>query len=245
LVQDTELVRKGRTSQALIKILLGLFSCGLVLSIGAQQASAAVSGVSFIGSSQVAGYPSTWTVGFALSDSLTKTGVITAKFPSGFVIPSTPTIVMISGFVSCTATGVTTGQSVAVSLAGNSCSLTATTEGKFSISGIVNPSSGTYAAAGFTVKTNKNSNTTEVANSATEVITAAPSPTISALNVVKGSSGGGTVVVLTGTNMLWPSSVTFGGVSGVVGVVTETSISVTTGARRQILQQVLVFRQQP
>ena len=152
-------MRKGRTSQALIKVAFGFFACGLVLSIGAQQASAAVSAVSFAGSSQVAGATTTWTVGFSTSNTSTSAlsagSTVTAVFATGFIIPATPTIALAANFSNCTATGVTTGQSVVITLANNgatTCALAKNKSATLTIAGITNPVAGTYAASLFSVK---------------------------------------------------------------------------------------------
>ena len=133
----------------------GLFACGLVLSIGAQQASAAVSAVTFAGSNPVAGATTTWTVGFTTSNTVSTSALaagstVTAVFATGFIIPATPTIALAANFSNCTATGVTTGQSVVITLANNgatTCALAKNKSATLTIAGITNPVAGTYAAS--------------------------------------------------------------------------------------------------
>src|SRR5262249_57368380 len=64
-----------------------------------------VTGVSFAGSPQTGGARSDWTVGFTTSSSgaLAAASTITIAFNAGFTVPATPTIVLVSGFTSCTA----------------------------------------------------------------------------------------------------------------------------------------------
>jgi len=151
------------------------------------------------------------------------------------VAPGAPTI------GTATATGSTTA-TVAFTAPGSDGGATITTYTATSSPGGVTATlsqagSGTIAVTGLTTGTAytfavtaTNSAGTSLASAASNSITTVAAPTITSLNVVKGSSDGGTVVVLTGTNLLSPLSVTFGGSAGVVGAVTATSISVTTSS---------------
>ena len=147
---------------------------GMVLFGSGQSAQATVNTVTFSGASQVAAATTDWTVGFTTNatgnTNLAAGGTVTAVFDSAFTIPATPTIALLTGFVSCTATGSTTGTTVTITLAGASCALGKGVAATFSIAGITNPVAGTYLAAGFTVATSKE--TTAVADGANEVITA-------------------------------------------------------------------------
>ncbi|KAJ5151513.1 uncharacterized protein N7482_010765 [Penicillium canariense] len=55
-------------------------------------------------------------------------------------------------------------------------------------------------------------------------------PTISRINPTSGPSTGGTTVIITGTNLATPTTVTFGGTGATINSSTPTSISVTTPA---------------
>jgi len=55
-----------------------------------------------------------------------------------------------------------------------------------------------------------------------------PPPTITSVNPSSGSTGGGTTVDLSGTNLLYATSITFGGSSGTLVTDSATAISVTT-----------------
>ncbi len=187
---------------------LGLFSCGLALSIGAQQASAAVNTVSFTGLSQVAGATSTWTVGFSTSNNnssaLAAGSTVTAVFAAGFVIPATPTIALAANFSNCTATGVTTGQSVVITLANSNgtCALAKNKSATFTIAGITNPEAKTYPASDFSVKTSNSFDLTASPADSAVVITAnAPSAPTSVVG-----TAGNTQVSLT-----WSAPVSNGG----------------------------------
>ncbi|MBV8721208.1 MAG: hypothetical protein JO277_03600, partial [Candidatus Eremiobacteraeota bacterium] len=111
------------------------------------------------------GKDATWTVGFTTSAAGTGTtgalagaDTVTVTFPSGFTIPSTPTVALTSGFTSCTAAGSTTGQVVTITLSGASCSLPANTAAQLTIAGITNAAAGTYSTA--TVATSSDTSAT-------------------------------------------------------------------------------------
>jgi hypothetical protein len=116
----------------------------------------AVTAVSFTPGSTVANATSTWTVVHTEATALAAAGTITVVLPSGFTIPSTPTITLGTGFTSCTATAATTGQSILITLAGVSCASTVGAN-SLTIAGITNGGAGVYAASGFTVKTSADS----------------------------------------------------------------------------------------
>lgn len=101
-----------------------------------------------------AGATATWTVAFTSSAAITaaSTNTVTVTFPTGFVIPATPTVTEPSGFSSCTGTTASTsGQTVTIAL-GSSCTLAATTPASVTIAGITNPGAGSYET-GFSVAT--------------------------------------------------------------------------------------------
>ena len=121
-------------------------------------AASAVTGVTFSGSSTVAGATANWTEGFTTSASgaLNAGKTITVVFNPGFTVPATPTIVLNTGFTSCTATGSATGQTVTITLAGASCAVPNSGAATLTINGITNPlAAGPLAANTFSVKTSQ------------------------------------------------------------------------------------------
>ena len=117
----------------------------------------AVTGVTVNGATNVAHATESWTVGFTTSTAAVTTGpgpyggalvagdTMSVSFPTNFVIPATPTIGLTPADfgASCTATGVTTGQTVHVTLAGT-CTLGNNSPASFTIGGITNAPAGTY-----------------------------------------------------------------------------------------------------
>ena len=100
----------------------------------------------------------TWTAAFTTTAGapLAAGDTITVAFPSAFTITAAPTITLTgAGYTSCTATGATNGTTVTITLAGASCALAASSAGTLTISGVTNPVAATYAAAGFSVATIK------------------------------------------------------------------------------------------
>ena len=115
-----------------------------------------VTGVTFTGSSQAAAATADWTIGFTTSatGALNAGKTITVVFNPGFTVPASPTIVLNSGFTSCTATGSAVGQTVTITLAGASCALANSTAATLTINGLTNPTlAGSLAANTFSVKT--------------------------------------------------------------------------------------------
>ena len=102
---------------------------------------ATVSSVSFSGATQSAGTVTTWTVGFrsSVAGALATGDTITVAFNVNFVTPATPVIVLVT----------------TLSNSGGACVHTANTVASLTIAGITNPLAGAYAAAGFTVATNR------------------------------------------------------------------------------------------
>ena len=117
----------------------------------------AVTGVTVNGATNVAHATESWTVNFSTSTAAVTTGpgpyggalvagdTMSVSFPTNFVIPATPTIgLTLADFgASCTATGVTTGQTVHVTLAGT-CTLGNNSPASFTIGGVTNAPAGTY-----------------------------------------------------------------------------------------------------
>ena len=208
---------------------------------------AAVSNVSFSGASQVAYAQTTWTVSFRISSALSGANTVTVVFPAGFAIPAVPTIALTAGFVTCSATGATTGaigaiQTVTASLTNNggTCALASGTIGTLTIAGIVNPAAARVAKAGFTVKTSVSSNTTAVADGNDETIDAT-TRTITSITPSIGTTAGGTSVTIAGTNLGSTTLVTFGGVAGTSLVnVNSTTVTVTTPAGTAGAQDVVL-----
>ena len=65
-------------------------------------------------------------------------------------------------------------------------------------------------------------------------------PTLSTLNITSGSRLGGSAVTITGVGFVAGATVSFGGVAATVGVVTSTTIALTTEAHQSGLVNVLV-----
>ena len=115
-----------------------------------------VSAVTFAGATNKANVTETWTVGFTTSSTgaLAAGDTITAAFPAGFAIGSSPTVTFLAGFTGCApATGVVNGTAVTVALP-SGCSLGASKGATISFP-VTNPTAGTYAASGFSVHTSE------------------------------------------------------------------------------------------
>ena len=100
----------------------------------------------------------TWTAAFTTTAGapLAAGDAITVAFPSAFTITAAPTITLTgAGYTSCTATGVTNGTTVTITLAGAGCALAASSAGTLTIGGVTNPVAATYPAASFSVATIK------------------------------------------------------------------------------------------
>ena len=117
-----------------------------------------VSGVSFSGSSQAASATgTTWTVDFTTSDpngALVGGDYIYVTFPAGFVIPTSPEV-LLEGFSSCSTTSVISSgfdDQVTIELPAG-CTLAASTGAAVEIEGITNPTAGTYDNTLFSVST--------------------------------------------------------------------------------------------
>ncbi len=134
--------------------------------------------VTFAGTPQTANARSTWSVGFTASASgALKTGdAITINFASGFSIPANPVITLTGAYANCSATAVTTGTTVVVTLADNAgtCALANSASGALKIAGITNPPAATITGSNFTVVTTAD---TTAASPANVTIAAATSPT--------------------------------------------------------------------
>ncbi|HEX6788752.1 MAG TPA: hypothetical protein VF091_05865, partial [Gaiellaceae bacterium] len=120
-------------------------------------AATSVSSVSFSGSTQSPSTSANWAEGFTTSStgSMSAGDTITVVFPAGFTVPAAPTITLGSGFTSCTATATGSGTTATVTLVGASCSVTASTAASLTVNGLTNPTAGSYAASGFSVKTSR------------------------------------------------------------------------------------------
>ena len=142
-------------------------------------AATAPTAVTFTGAPQTGSARSTWTIGFTSSASgALKTGdTIAIRFPSGFSIPTNPTITLTGAYATCSATAVTTaGTTVTVTLANNggACSLGNSASGALKIAGITNPPAGVITGTNFTVATTAD---TTAASPANVTIAAATAPT--------------------------------------------------------------------
>jgi uncharacterized repeat protein (TIGR02543 family) len=122
------------------------------------------------------------------------------------------TTTVITGTNLESATGVTVDGSAATLGANTSTSLTITTPSR------------TAGAKNVVITTAGGSVT------ATGAFTYVTAPTISTLSVATGSTAGGTVSVITGTNMLNTTAVTVGGIPATFETNTATSITITTAA---------------
>jgi hypothetical protein len=121
-----------------------------------------VGAVTFTGSSQASGTVSTWTVGFTTSTTgaLAAGAKVSVVFNTSFLVPSTPTIGLTTGFSNCSASASTSGTnhttvSIALTNGAGTCALPASTAARLTIAGITNPSAGTYPASSFSVATTR------------------------------------------------------------------------------------------
>jgi putative cell wall-binding protein len=124
---------------------------GVLLS--ATPAAAAVSPVTFSGSSTVAAATgTTWTVGFNSSIAENSADTITVTFASGFTF-SSPTVTLLTGFTDCAASPAVATNVVTITLtnSGGTCSYGSSTAATLSISGVTNPAAGTYTFSLFSV----------------------------------------------------------------------------------------------
>src|SRR5579875_1989048 len=133
---------------------LAVAGAGVGPLVGEDATAAAVSAVSFAGSSMEAGATATWTVGFTSGSGVPAAGTISVTFASGFAIPSSPTVTLGTGYTgTCSSpTASTSGTTVTVTLP-SGCSLGAGGNGTLTIAGITNPAAGSYPATSFSVKT--------------------------------------------------------------------------------------------
>lgn len=162
-----------------------LVATSTVLGVEEAAAATSVSSVTFTSTaptSVVANAASTWTIGFTTSSSggLSKSGTVTVTFPLGFNTASTtPTVSLLSGFSSCTATAsdASKGAVVIVTLAGTSCSLSSSTAGSLSLA-VLNGDAGTYGGANFTVATSADKTAAAATSSETLTPTAVTSVTV-------------------------------------------------------------------
>ena len=119
-----------------------------------------------------------WAVGFTTSatGALGAGDTIRVTFPSGFVIPATPTITLPTGFIHCSATASMISQTVTITLANSSgtCSLGHSTPATLTLGVITNPENGTYPALGFSVATSPD---TIAASPASNVVITLPAAT--------------------------------------------------------------------
>ena len=120
-------------------------------------AATSVTGAVFSASTRAASTSANWTVDFTTSatGALAAGDTLTVAFPAGFTVPATPTITLPVGFANCTGAGAGSGTTVTITLSDNAgtCALAASAAGEVTIAGLTNPVAGTYAAAGFSIKT--------------------------------------------------------------------------------------------
>jgi hypothetical protein len=228
---------------------LGLLAGSLEAVLDAVPASAAaVSGVTFSGSSMAAGATNTtWTVSFTPATPLTDADTIFVTFAGGFIIPVSPAVTFGAGFSCTPTTGSTSGQTVSIKLSGLGC--TFGSSGSVSISGITNPTAaGSYANTSFSVATSVDSPGSPSAN---VVITGVQSVVFSGssmlggatnttwtigFNAGGGSSGPDTIVVLFASEFGIPASPTvvlgtaFTGCTGSTTASTKgTTVTISVG----------------
>ncbi|MFT4279352.1 MAG: IPT/TIG domain-containing protein [Rhodopseudomonas sp.] len=155
----------------------------------------------------------------------------------GFTYIAGPTISTISpsagptaGGTSVTITGTNLSGVTGVTVGGAAATLGTSTATSIAIT----TPSGTAGARDVVVTT--------AGGSATAVggFTYAAPPTISTISPSSGSTGGGTSVTITGTNLSGVTSVTVGGASATLGTNTSTSIAITTPAGSAGAQDVVV-----
>jgi hypothetical protein len=143
----------------------------LLLDAGSAFAASNVGAVSFSGATQAAGAATTWTIGFstdtpagsALSGA-SGNNQIFVTFNSAFGLPASPSVTLVSGFSSCTATASRSGSVVTVTLAGGSCALPKSTPAQLTLASITNPAASSYAASTFSVRTSNDSAASPTSN---------------------------------------------------------------------------------
>jgi ell wall binding domain 2 (CWB2) len=151
--------------------------------------TASSASITFSGSSNVAGATNTtWTVGFTsgASGPLGTGSTITVTFPSSFIIPSVPTITLLSGFSGSGGASATATAGVVTVTLRSGESLAINTPATLSIAGITNPAAATYPAADFSVATSAPQATTTAASNV--VITGLGSVTFSGSSYVAGAT---------------------------------------------------------
>src|SRR5207248_8817845 len=91
---------------------------------------------------------------------LSANSTITVAFPTGFGLPSNPSVTLGSGFAGCPSSivGQKSGQAVTITL-GTGCSLADSTQTTVKVAGVINPVADTYANTGFTVNTSSDTAT--------------------------------------------------------------------------------------
>src|SRR5207248_10216094 len=105
---------------------------------------------------------------------------VTAPFPNGFGLPSSPAVTLGSGFSNCTANASLSGHDIIVTLGNGSsnCAVAKSAQATLTIAGIMNAGLGTYTT--FAVHTDVDSvpvsSTATIGNGAVTVVTFSGSP---------------------------------------------------------------------
>ena len=132
--------------------------------------------VTVAGTSLALSARATWTTNFTTSatGALHDGDKITVTYPAGFVVPATPSVLLVNGFSNCSATATGAGTVGTVTLAdnGGSCTLASSNAATIQLLGVTNGT--TTGAVTATVKT---STDTTAANAAAVTMVAATTPT--------------------------------------------------------------------
>ena len=235
-----------------VALALGLLAGGLSATLDALPASAAaVTGVTFSGSSMAAGAThTTWTISFTPATALTDADTISVTFAAGFALPASPAVTLGAGFTCTTppAIGSTSGQTVTINLTGSVCTFGSSET--LTIKGITNPAvAGSYPNTSFSVATSVDSAGSPTAN---VVITGVEDVTFSGssmlggatnttwtigFNVGRGSSGPDTIVVVFASGFVIPASpavalgAAFTGCTGsTTASASATTVTISVGA---------------
>ncbi len=175
-------------------------------------------------SSSVGGATANYTIGFTTSASGALTGgsgTITLLAPSGTTFPSTVSDYKVNATAASNASVDSSGNQVIIVVPSNIAASTAVT---VAVTGVTNPSGGTYTLGVYT-----SSDFVEVFTPSYTITP--PAPTVTAISPTSGPTTGGTSVTITGTNFVTGATVMFGSVTATaVTVGSATSITATSPA---------------
>jgi hypothetical protein len=113
------------------------------------------SAVTFTGSTYVALTPgTTWSIGFTTSTAETESDHITVSFAAGFIAVAAPSVSLVSGFHDCAVASASGGSNIVTIVlenSGGTCTFGSGATATLNITGITNPTAGTYPNTDFSV----------------------------------------------------------------------------------------------